>query len=374
MGVACGMAYASKYLDKIDNRYFVIMGDGETAEGSVWEAANFAYHYKLDNIVAIVDLNRLGQCVQNMFDHDEKEFAGRFQGFGWETIIIDGHNIKEIKDALDKAKQAKNKPIAIIAKTLKGRNMTEIIENQHNWHGKPIGPQNAKNAIAHLKSLIKNPSPALNFYNKPSKTQYVAEKTPFKIGDTLNYDPKTPLASRVGYGNALKRLGGNINELVVLDADTKTSTFSCVFQDAHPDKFIECYIAEQNMMSVALGLWTRGKVVFLSSFGAFLERGYDQLRMAGISKGSIKLHGSHVGVSIGEDGPSQMALEDISLYKPIPGMNILYPSDPIACERAVEIAMRTEGLFYIRSTRPPTTVTLLLVYSLFLSLDCVQKR
>ena len=138
--------------------------------------------------------------------------------------------------------------------------------------------------------------------------------------------------------------------------DTKTSTYSCIFQDAYPNKFIECYIAEQNMVSVALGFWVRGKTVFLASFGAFLERGYDQLRMAGITKGSIKLHGSHVGVSIGEDGPSQMALEDISLYKPIPNMNILYPSDPIACERAVEIAMNTEGLFYIRSTRPPTNV------------------
>lgn len=365
------MAYASKYLDHIDNRYYVFMGDGECAEGSVWEAANFAYHYKLNNIVAIVDLNRLGQCVQNMFDHDEKEFVTRFQGFGWEAIVIDGHSLSEIKNALKIAKEPRDKPMAIIAKTLKGKNMTEIVENQLNWHGKPIGPEIAQKSISTLKSIIKNPQPKVGAFNKPEKTKYVAEKKVLKFGEPLKYDPKANLPSRIGYGNGLKRYG-ELEELVVLDADTKTSTYSCLFQDAYPKKFIECFIAEQNMVSVALGLWTRGKIVFLSSFGAFLERGYDQIRMAGITKASLKLHGSHVGVSIGEDGPSQMALEDISLYKPIPNMHILYPSDPIACERAVEIAIKTDGMFYIRSTRPPTPVLLFnFIYNSDKILDCL---
>ena len=218
LGVACGMAYASKYIDKIDNTYFVFMGDGETAEGSVWEAANFAYHYKLNNIIGIVDLNRLGQCIQNMFDHDENPFISRFQGFGWEVISIDGHNISEIKAALKKAKEPREKPVVIIAKTMKGKNFTEVIENQQNWHGKPIGPQNAQNAIAYLKSLIKNPKPVTTFFRKPEKKAYIPEKTKVKLGETLKYDPKVLLPSRIGYGNALKRLGGDIPELVVLDA------------------------------------------------------------------------------------------------------------------------------------------------------------
>lgn len=351
------MAYSSKYFDKIDNTYYVIMGDGEIAEGSVWEAVNFASFYQLNNIVAFVDLNRLGQCVENMFGHDEKPIVSRFQGFGWETLYIDGHNISEIRQALTKAKQSdRTTPLVIVAKTQKGKNMTELIENQLNWHGKPIGPENAQKALDLLRSLIKNPKPNVNFHRKPNKTAYITDKTPLKSGETLNYDHKASLPSRIGYGNALKRFG-EVPELVVLDADTKTSTYSCIFEEAFPKKFVECYIAEQNMVSVALGMWTRGKTVFLSSFGAFLERGYDQLRIAGITKASIKLHGSHVGVSIGEDGPTQMALEDISLYKPIPNMHILYPSDPVACERAVEIAMNCEGLFYIRSTRPPTPVS-----------------
>ena len=216
--MACGMAYASKYLDHIDNRYFVIMGDGETAEGSVWEAATFASHYKLNNLVAFVDLNRLGQCVENMFEHDEKAFIFRFEGFGWETILIDGHNIEDIRDALIKAREPRTKPFAIIAKTFKGKNLTELIEDQPNWHGKPIGPKNATAAINYLKSLIKNQKPALTFFKKPEKSLHAAAKSDFKINETLNYDHKNLLPSRIGYGNALKRLGGSLNELVVLDA------------------------------------------------------------------------------------------------------------------------------------------------------------
>lgn len=338
LGVACGMAYSSKYLDNVNNVYFTIMGDAETGEGSVWEAASFASFYNLNNMIAFVDVNRLGQGTETSLKHDVVSHAKRFEAFGWETIIIDGHDVVEIIEAVKKARASKEKPCCIIAKTLKGKHFIKGIEDNVKWHGKILGKSNSEGTIELLKSMIKNPEPMLiptmPFGKAPENTH---ERTHFML-PTLTYQKGKEIATRIGVGTALRRLGYQNQNMVVLDAETKTSTYSYLFQDAHPENFIECYISEQNMISVATGLHARGKITFSNSFGAFLTRAYDQIRMAGISKANLKIHGSHGGVSVGEDGPSQMGLEDIAIYKPIPGMSILYPSDAVSAEKAVEIA------------------------------------
>ena len=288
--------------------------------------------------------------------HDVVSHAKRFEAFGWETLIIDGHNVVEIVEALKTARASKERPFCIIAKTLKGKFFLKEIEDNVKWHGKILGKTHSISTIQLLRSLIKNPepvmTPTLPYGKTPASTH---ERVHFMLPH-LTYAKGKEVATRIGVGTALRRLGYQNSNLVVLDAETKTSTYSCLFAEAHPENFVECYISEQNMISVATGLQARGKITFSNSFGAFLTRAYDQVRMAGISKANIKIHGSHSGVSVGEDGPSQMGLEDIAIYKPIPGMSILYPSDAVSAEKAVEIAANTFGLFYIRSSRPGTPV------------------
>ena len=286
--------------------------------------------------------------------------AKRFKAFGWNTVIIDGHKIEEIVEALKMARNSEEeKPFCIIAKTLKGKHFIKEIEDNVKWHGKILGKTHAENTILLLKSLIKNLEPSLTpkFPNEnyESISEHIQERSHIKLSG-LAYQKGKETATRFGIGSALRRLGYQNKNVVVLDAETKTSTYSCLFQEVHPDNFIECYISEQNMISVATGLQARGKITFSNSFGAFLTRAYDQVRMAGISKANIKIHGSHSGASVGEDGPSQMGLEDISIYKPIPGMSILYPSDAVSAEKAVEIAANTYGMFYLRGTRNGTPV------------------
>jgi transketolase len=354
LGVACGMAYSSKYVDRLDNVYFTILGDAECSEGSVWEALSFASHYKLNNMIAFIDVNRFGQGTESILKHDVQVHAQRFEAFGWETTIIDGHSVEDIVEALKKGRASKEKPFMIIAKTLKGKNFMPGIEDDIKWHGKVLGSK-ADLTIKSLQAVIKNPEVKLipRLPSKISSEQeiLIKQQGPISIGK-IAYKAGSEVATRVGVGNALKKLGTQSTEVFVLDCDIKNSTNTAFFAEQHPEQFIECFIAEQNMISVAMGLSARGKVTFSNTFGAFLSRAYDQIRMAGISRSNIKLHGSHAGVSVGEDGPSQMGLEDIALYRPIPGMHILYPSDGVSAERAVEIAANTNGLFYIRTTRP----------------------
>lgn len=358
LSVACGMAYASKHVDKIGNRYYCLVGDGETVEGSIWEAAHFAYTYKLDNLTCIVDVNGLGQSgFTSLKDEGVTPYVKRFEAFGWKTVVINGHDAGEVIAALGEVrKNTSGTPIAIIAKTEKGRNFGEKIEGKLNWHGKALGKE-ANNAINHIKTLIKDANAKVT-PTKPSITVETPKDPQFSLPDSLDYDHSKEVAIRVGYGNALKRIAGSdkAKALLAIDGDTKVSTYACYLEDAYPDRFIEGYIAEQNMIGVAQGLGIRKKVCFASTFAAFLTRAYDQMRMATISNANIKYVGSHAGVSLGEDGASQMANEDFAIFRALHGCICFYPSDAISCERAVLLAANYKGPCYIRTSRPNSKV------------------
>ncbi|XP_006625644.1 transketolase-like protein 2 [Lepisosteus oculatus] len=354
LGAACGMAYTGKHFDKASYRVYCLLGDGESSEGSVWEAMAFASFYNLDNLVAIFDVNRLGQSEPAPLQHDTEVYRKRCEAFGWNTYVVDGHDVEELCKALWQAKQVKEKPTAIVAKTFKGKGLKGI-ENAENWHGKPIPKDRVEALLADLQSLIQT--------NKPLSPEQPAEDAPpvdisnivmpsppaFKIGDKM--------ATRRAYGLALAKLGEASGRVVALDGDTKNSTFSDIFKKAHPDRYIECFIAEQNMVSVAIGCATRDRTVsFASTFAAFFSRAYDHIRMAAISQSNVNLAGSHCGVSIGEDGPSQMALEDLAMFRAIPTCTVFYPSDAVSTEKAVELAANTKGICFIRTSRPDTAV------------------
>jgi transketolase len=353
LGFTCGEAHSSKYFDKINNKYFCLMGDGECAEGSVWEAVSFASFYNLDNIVAIVDVNRLGQSAPTMLDHHTDMYYQRFKGFGWHTISVDGHNVEEIINAFAEARTVTGKPVAIIAQTFKGKYFGDI-ENKLNWHGKPITPKSTE-VKDHIRSLMKNVDITLKTVD-PDFTYSWSEdvsKSHYKLNLTYDKSSGKQVSTREAYGQALKKLGeqDKFNHVIALDCDVKNSTMSEYYEKAYPEKFINCYIAEQNMISVALGVSKRNKIPFCSTFGAFYSRAFDQIRMGAISFGNVKFFGSHSGTNIGQDGPSQMALEDLSMFRTVPNALVLYPSDAVSTERAVELAVNYNGLVYIKGGR-----------------------
>ena len=353
LSVGVGMALNAKYLDHSDYRTYVLMGDGETAEGSVWEAAALAAHYRLDNLVSIVDVNRLGQSQETMHGSDADSYRKKFSGFGWHTIVIDGHNFPQIVAAFEEAKLLKDQPTAILAKTKKGRGVS-FLEDREGWHGKPLKKGDEMDrALAELRALGDSrqaviAQPPLRDVDKDSSKRQVVPPPDFKRGESI--------ATREAYGSALAKLGAANRDVVALDGDTKNSTFAEKFMKAHPDRFFESFIAEQNMVGVAVGLANRGKIPFASTFGAFFGRAMDHLRMAAISRANIKCVGSHCGVSIGEDGPSQMALEDLAMFRAIPGAVIFYPSDAVSTERLVVLASEHKGMVYIRTSRPKSPV------------------
>jgi len=350
LSVGVGMALAAR-LDNLDYNTYVLMGDGEIAEGSVWEAASLAGVYKLNNLIAIVDANRLGQSEETAFGHDIGIYRKRFESFGWRVEDVDGHDIEEILEVLSGIGLDK-KPLAIIAKTYKGAGVS-FLQDQENWHGKALNQDEATRAIAELqpsaKSGLSVPIPAPSQLPEPKNeipASYPA--IAYKLGDHI--------ATREAYGTALARVGGADLRVVALDGDTKNSTFADKFFDKFPDRSTECYIAEQNLVGVATGFGTRGKAPFASTFAAFFSRAADQVRVAGISRANLKLAGSHVGVSIGEDGPSQMALEDIAIFRAIVGSSVLYPSDAVSTEKLVEEMAKTRGIQFLRTSRPKTPV------------------
>ncbi|XP_037687425.1 transketolase-like protein 2 [Choloepus didactylus] len=354
LGAACGMAYTGKYFDKASYRVFCLMGDGESSEGSVWEALAFASHYNLDNIVAIFDVNRLGQSGASPLQHRTDIYQKRLEAFGWNTYLVDGHDVEALCQALWQATLVKNKPTAIVAKTFKGRGIPNI-EDEENWHGKPMPQETADAIIKLIKSQIqtnRNLIPKAPVEDSPQ-----ISITNIKMTSPPAYEFGEKIATRKAYGLALAKLGHASERVIVLDGDTKSSTFSEIFKKEHPERFIECFIAEQNMVSVALGCATRGRtIVFASTFAAFLTRAFDQIRMGAISQTNINLTGSHCGVSIGEDGPSQMALEDLAMFRSIPNCTVFYPSDAISTEHAVYLAANTKGMCFIRTSRPETAV------------------
>jgi len=354
LSVACGMAYTGKHFDKSDYRVYCLIGDGESAEGSIWEAMHFASKYNLDNLVAIFDINRLGQSEVTSLGHDMDVYKARAEAFGWNTVVIDGHSVEDLCKAFWNAGQVKGKPTCILAKTFKGQGCPDI-SNADNWHGKPLGAKSEASLNA-IRGQIENKGPHNVVPEQPSltlqpinKTAMLASAPAYKLGENV--------ATRLAYGTALAKLGKGNDRVVAMDGDTKNSTFAQKFKDVFPERFIECYIAEQNLVGVGIGCGTRDRTIpFISTFAAFFTRAFDQIRMGAISQTNCNFVGSHAGISIGEDGPSQMALEDLSMFRSIPGSTVFYPSDAVSAERAVELAANTKGVCFIRTSRPNVPV------------------
>ena len=349
LGVGVGMALSAR-LDNLDFRTYVLLGDGECAEGSIWEAASLAGFYDLNNLVAIVDVNRLGQSQATAFGHDLKVYEDRFKAFNWRTEVIDGHDMEEILEVLAAVGLGKQ-PLAIIAKTYKGGGVSFLQDND-GWHGKALSKDEAARAVAELQPRATS-GIGVHIAEPAQLPAPNAQVMPFP---PVNYTLGQSVATREAYGNALARIGESDPRIVATDGDTKNSTFADRFMKKFPHRFFECFIAEQNMVGVATGLGTRGKVPFASTFAAFFTRAHDQIRMAGHSHANLKLVGSHVGVSIGEDGGSQMGLEDIAMMRSVLDSVVLYPSDAVSTEKLVEQMAQTKGVAFLRTSRPKTPV------------------
>ncbi len=348
LSVGVGMALGQRLL-RSPARTFVLMGDGECAEGSVWEAANAGAYYKLKNLCAIVDVNRLGQSDPTMHQHDVRAYARKFQAFGWDPIVVDGHRIDRILEALAKVGK-KGLPTAILARTIKGKGVS-FIENKNGWHGKPLNPEELEKALAEIGPMPHLDARAQVRKPKAFKAPKLASKTHFV---RTPYKDKT--ATRLAYGYALAALGKVNATVVAVDGDVKNSTYADKFFAAFPERSFQSFIAEQNMIGMGMGLAAKGFMPFMATFAAFLTRAHDQIRMAAYSESNIKICGSHVGVSIGEDGPSQMGLEDLAIFEPIPGCTILYPSDARSAEACLESLAEHAGMAYLRTSRPATTL------------------
>jgi len=350
LSVGAGMALAAR-LDQLDYNTYVLLGDGEIAEGAVWEAASLAGIYKLNNLIAIVDVNRLGQSQATGFGHELGVYRKRFEAFGWRVEDVDGHDLEEILEVLSGV-GLNDQPLVILAKTYKGAGVS-FLQDKDGWHGKPLNQEEATKAIAELQPSARSAGGV----TIPAPNQLPAPNTePPSSYPPLNYKPGDLVATREAYGNAIARIGEVDSRVVAMDGDTKNSTFAEKFFKKFPDRFTECFIAEQNMVGVATGFGARGKVPFASTFACFLARAYDQIRVAGISMANLKLAGSHVGVSIGEDGPSQMALEDLAMMRAVAGSIVLYPSDAVSTEKLIEQMASNKGIHFLRTSRPKTPV------------------
>ncbi|KAL5014443.1 hypothetical protein ScPMuIL_008713 [Solemya velum] len=351
LSCAAGMAYTGKYFDKADYRVYCLVGDGESAEGSIWEALAFGSRYKLDNLVVIFDVNRLGQSEPTSLEHDMETYRKRVESFGWNTYVVDGHDVEALCRAYYDATTVKGNPTCILAKTFKGKGIPGI-SDQDNWHGKPMGDK-TEGIIQAIESLIQNKGPHGVKPASPSSEVSPVDISNIKMSEPPAYKSDQQVATRLAYGTALAKLGKGCDRVVAMDGDTKNSTFAQKFKDACPERFIECYIAEQNLVGVGIGCGTRNRTVpFISTFACFLSRAFDQIRMGAISQTNANFCGSHAGISIGEDGPSQMALEDLSMFRSVPGSTVFYPSDAVSAERAVELAANTKGICFIRTSRP----------------------
>ncbi|XP_067615806.1 transketolase-like protein 2 [Eurosta solidaginis] len=359
VAIAAGMAYVGKNYDKADYRTYVLVGDGESAEGSIWESLHFAAYYKLDNLCVIFDVNRLGQSEPTSLQHHMDVYRKRLDAFGFNALVVDGHDVEELCKAFYEAATTKNKPTAIIAKTFKGKFFPNI-EDLENWHGKPLGDK-ANEVIKHLEGLMVNDTTNIPAIPPKSPTKLkpapTVNITNVKLASPPNYKLGEQVATRLAYGTALAKIAQNNDRVIALDGDTKNSTFSDKLKQIFPERYIECFIAEQNLVGVAIGAACRDRTIpFVSTFATFFTRAFDQIRMGAISQTNVNFVGSHCGVSIGEDGPSQMGLEDIALFRAIPGSTVFYPADAVSCERAVELAANTKGVCFIRTSRPNTAV------------------
>jgi transketolase len=343
--IGVGMALAGKRLNRLPLRVWVICGDSEMAEGSMWEAAEHAAFYELDNLTAVIDVNRLGQRGETMHGWDLSSYTKRLEAFGWRAIEIDGHDVEAIDAAYREAETTSGRPTTIVARTIKGKGYSKI-ENENGWHGKAI----AEEAIAELGG-VRNLTIDVR---KPEPGRSHRFETPG--GEWPAYEVGTEVSTRKAYGEALAALGGQRGDVVALDGEVSNSTYAEIFAKAHPDRFLEMYIAEQQMVAAAVGLQVLGWKAFCSTFAAFMSRAYDFVRMAAVSRATLKLCGSHAGVSIGEDGPSQMGLEDLAEFRAIHGSTVLYPCDGNQTTALVRAMADIEGISYLRTTRADTPV------------------
>ena len=353
---AVGIALNARRIGS-DYRTYVLIGDGESAEGSVWEAAQVADRYRLDNLCGITDVNGFGQSRATQWGHDMGAYQQRWEAFGWHAVVVDGHDVGAILAALEEAAGTTGRPTMILARTVKGKGVS-LIEGTDGWHGKPIGPgADLDAALDELNGRL-GPRTAIPAIPPPVRSDAAAQVPagPPRLPSPPAYERGSRVATRTAYGDALAALGAADPRIVALDADVGNSTFSQTFENAHPDRFVETYIAEQAMVGAAMGLASRGAIPFPSTFAAFLTRASDFVRMAGIGGMNVKLAGSHAGVSIGEDGPSQMALEDLAMMRAVPGCAVLYPCDAVSAARLVEAAAGRDGMVYIRTSRPKTPV------------------
>lgn len=344
LSVGVGIAGAMR-LGGSSGRVFVMLGDGECAEGMVWEAAASAADYKLSNLRAIVDVNRFGQSAPTRYQHNTESYAEKFRSFGWHAIEIDGHDIMQILKGLEMADAIKNAPVAIIAKTYKGKGVS-FVENKDGWHGKPIPKEMLAAALKELGPLENIDAAKLIALPPKSPSPKFVKKTP----QATHFEKET--ATREGYGRGLLNLGVADTCVVAIDGDVKNSTMAEAFFKQFPNRGFECYIAEQQMAGMALGLSSKGYHPFVSTFSAFLSRAHDVIRMAQYSASNVVFCGSHSGVSIGQDGPSQMGLEDVSMFSSVPGAVVLCPSDAHSAQQMVFLANEQKGLVYIRTARP----------------------
>lgn len=353
LSAGVGMALNGKFLDHRDYRTYVLMGDGESVEGSVWEGIELASHYHLDNLCAIVDINRLGQSDPSLLQHDLEAYRTRWSGFGWHAIVVDGHDHTALLAAFGEAARTTGNPTVVLARTIKGKGIS-FIEDRPGWHGKALKKgEEVQKALEELTGQLK-PNILHLTIPPPVVGENGAKATTAMASST--YQPADSVATREAFGKALVALGEANPLVVVLDADVKNSTFTDKFAKRFPERFFENFIAEQNMVGTAVGLASCGKIPFAATFACFLTRAYDFIRMAAISQANIKLMGSHVGVSIGQDGPSQMGLEDIAMMAAQPNMVVLYPSDAVCTHWLVEAAAAHRGPVYIRTGRPKSPV------------------
>ncbi len=350
LSVGAGLALGAR-MQGSSARVYVLHGDGEMAEGSVWEAAAFSAHYELDNLTAIVDVNALGQSQRTMYRHDADVYRRKFEAQGWMAQVVDGHDLAAVVAALDRAAATPGRPQAIIARTEKGHGIS-FLADKDGWHGKALSKEELQRALAEIGPAPEIPADDGRSYARkflPAPPEFPAPAAPdYKLGQAV--------ATREAYGVALRKLGEVTPKVVALDGDVKNSTFAETFEKAFSDRLFQGYIAEQNIVSAAVGLAAQGMVPFVATFACFFSRAYDQVRMAAISRSNVNLCGSHCGVSIGEDGPSQMGLEDLAMFRAIPTATVFYPSDAVAAERLTEQAARRGGICYIRTSRPKTPV------------------
>ena len=346
--VGVGVALAGRYLDRLPYRVWVLCGDSELAEGSMWEAFEHASFTQLDNLTAVLDINRLGQTRATRHGWDTGAYAERLRAFGWHAIEIDGHDVDAIDKAYQEAVGTDGRPTAIVARTVKGKGVAAV-ENRNGMHGKPLADPEAAirelGGVRNLRVQVRTP-PSQVPHRFPATGQL--ELPRFEVGDKV--------ATRKAYGQALEALGAAEGDVVALDGEVSNSTYSELFANAHPERFFEMYIAEEQMIAAAVGMQVRGWRPFASTFAAFLTRAYDFIRMAAVSRADLRLSGSHAGVSIGEDGPSQMGLEDLSALRAVHGSVVLHPCDANQAAELMAAMADQAGISYIRTLRGATPV------------------